>query len=125
MRAGVVCSLGRGHASNVATAEILRFARDLLLHGVGSERREQGAATWQNTKDRAERGTAGDRPRALPELGNGRQDAANAAHHDVSVGSALLEVVNNLGDTEHAHCQGRKTDALGEGGDVEGEALLS
>ena len=106
-------------------AEILRLARDLLLHRIGRERREQRAAAGQDAKQRAERGSACDRPNALPEFGERGQNAADATDHDLLVLRTLFEIVDDLGDSKHAHGEGGETDAFGKRRDLKGEPLLS
>ncbi len=63
LRGGVVGALGAGDALDGAAAEVLRVARELLLHRVGGEGGEHVAAAGQHAEDRAERGAAQDRAR--------------------------------------------------------------
>ena len=98
LRGGVVGAFRCRNALDRAAPEALGVLRDLLLEGVGRERRDHGAAAGQDAEERAKQGTARDRAGRVFEVLHRRHQAGDFRLDDVAA-RHLFEVAHDLGDS--------------------------
>ena len=119
----LLAASGSGDAFDRAVAEARGVARDLLLQHIGRERGQRRAAARQHAEQRAEPGAAQRRrPRQL-DLVARRHQLRDALRQQRAALAAARQIGDDLADAEHADRQHRELDAVGELGEVEGEAL--
>ncbi len=122
LRGGIIRAFRRRHALDRAAAEPRRILGDLLLEGVGRERRDHRAAAGQDAQDRPEDRAAGDRPGRVDQVLARRHQAGDLLADDVAVLGRDFEVADDLRKSEHAHGDVGEADAVRQLGDVEGHA---
>src|SRR5690606_19608457 len=108
---GVVGRFGTCHASRVALAEAVRFLGQLLFHSVGGKGRQHRTATGQNAQHRTDGRTAQNSTSRFLDFLAARVEAADL-RGDLRAVFTLFKVAQHFGETEHAHGNRGKVDAV-------------